>query len=81
MSTAWSLGLSVIAGVLVAWLALVGALRQAGQRYGRLRLVDVLRVLPELLMLLKGLATDRSLPRGARAWLGCCWPTWRCRPT
>jgi uncharacterized membrane protein YkvA (DUF1232 family) len=58
-------------GLIVVWLALIVALLLAGRRYERLGLGEMLRLLPDLLRLLKRLAGDRSLPRGVRVrlWL------------
>jgi uncharacterized membrane protein YkvA (DUF1232 family) len=53
------------------WLVLIVALLLAGRRYERLSLGEMLRLLPDLLRLLKRLAGDTSLPRGVRVrlWL------------
>ena len=58
-------------GLAVVWLALIVALLLAGRRYGRPGLGEMLRLLPDLLRLLKRLAGDRSLPGGVRVrlWL------------
>ena len=56
--------LGVVAGLLLAWLALLVALGLARPRGGLLR--EALRMLPDLLRLLSRLAVDRSLPRGPR---------------
>lgn len=54
--------------VVVGWLALVVALLLVRPK-GAL-LAESLRILPDLLRLLKNLATDRALPRGVRVRLG-----------
>ncbi|MFC8732900.1 DUF1232 domain-containing protein [Luteimicrobium sp. NPDC057192] len=60
-------GLAV--AVVAAWLALFVALLLVRPQGSVLR--EALRILPDLLRLLKSLATDRSLPRGVRVrlWL------------
>lgn len=65
----WSLVVAVLGGVLVAWSVLVAALWAA--RPGDLALGDALRLLPDLVRLLRRLAADASLPRGVRVrlWL------------
>ncbi|TFV54324.1 DUF1232 domain-containing protein [Mycobacterium sp. PS03-16] len=56
--------LGVGAGLLVAWLALVLALIALRPRGGLLR--EALRILPDVLRLVRRLAADRSLPAGVR---------------
>jgi len=56
--------LGVVAGVVLAWAALIAVLVVARPRGGLLR--EALRLLPDLLRLLPRLAADRSLPRRAR---------------
>ncbi|MDT4993587.1 MAG: hypothetical protein QOH97_3479 [Actinoplanes sp.] len=55
----------------MVWLVLLAALLLAGRRYERPSLGEMLRLLPDLLRLLKRLAGDKSLPRGVRVrlWL------------
>jgi len=67
----WKVGLGLVAGLVVAWLVLVVILVAAGRRYGGTTLRDLLRLLPDLLRLLRRLAADRTLPRGVRVrlWL------------
>ncbi|HEX8631731.1 MAG TPA: DUF1232 domain-containing protein [Catenuloplanes sp.] len=71
MDTAWQTVLGAALGLLVVWLGLIFALLLAGRGYERPGLIEVLRLLPDLVRLLKRLATDRTLPRGVRArlWL------------
>ncbi|SDU76540.1 Protein of unknown function [Jiangella alkaliphila] len=52
----------------VAWLALVLVLVVVRPRGGLLR--EALRLVPDVLRLMRGLAADRSLPRGVRIRLG-----------
>ncbi|MEV6489371.1 DUF1232 domain-containing protein [Actinoplanes sp. NPDC051633] len=58
-------------GLLVVWLALIAAMLVAGRRFERPGLGEMLRLLPDLLRLLKRLAGDRALPRAVRVrlWL------------
>ena len=58
---------SLAAGLLLAWVVLIGALIVARPRGGLLR--EALRLLPDLLRLLPRLAADRSLPRSVRVGL------------
>jgi uncharacterized membrane protein YkvA (DUF1232 family) len=60
--------LGVAAALLLAWVALVIALVIARPRGGLLR--EALRVLPDVLRLLRRLAADTTLPRGVRVRLG-----------
>lgn len=65
----WLAVLIGIAGAIVlAWLALVLVLLRIRPRDGLLR--EALRILPDVLRLLRRLATDRGLPRGVRIRLG-----------
>jgi uncharacterized membrane protein YkvA (DUF1232 family) len=60
---------AVAAGLAAAWLALAVALLLARPRGSALS--EAIRLLPDVLVLLKRLATDPTLPRGARVrlWL------------
>jgi uncharacterized membrane protein YkvA (DUF1232 family) len=60
----WTVLFGVAAGLLLLWLALVIALLVV--RPADLRVKDVLRLLPDSLVLLRRLAADRELPRGVR---------------
>jgi uncharacterized membrane protein YkvA (DUF1232 family) len=63
----WQPAVAVLTGVLVAYLAAVAALLVSARRHPEaLGLRGVLRLLPDLLRLLRGLAGDRTLPRGVR---------------
>jgi uncharacterized membrane protein YkvA (DUF1232 family) len=64
----WDLLIGVAAALVLAWLALVGALVVVRPRGGLLR--EALRLLPDVLRLVRRLAADRSLPRGVRIRLG-----------
>lgn len=67
--TVWLTLLAIVAGILLLWAALVAALWLT--RPDEIRLREVLRLLPDLLRLLRRLAADPSLPRGVRVriWL------------
>jgi len=60
---------AVVGGVLLLWLALLAALWLA--RPDEIRVRDAVRLLPDLVRLLRRLAADGSLPRGVRVrlWL------------
>jgi uncharacterized membrane protein YkvA (DUF1232 family) len=64
----WELLAGIAGGLLVAWLALVVTLWLARPSGGLLR--EGLRILPDLLRLVRRLAADRTLPRGVRVRLG-----------
>lgn len=54
----------LVAGLALTWLALALALLVVKPKGGLLK--EALRLLPDLIRLLKRLATDRTLPRGVR---------------
>lgn len=60
----WQTVVGVVAGLVLVYVALIGALLVARPRGTGLR--DALRLLPDVLRLVARLARDRSLPRGAR---------------
>ena len=66
MTGTWWLDLlvGVAVALLLAWLLLVAALLAARPRDGRL--TGALRLLPDVIRLVRRLAADRSLPRGVR---------------
>lgn len=65
----WALAASIAAGLLVLWAALLTALWAA--RPDQMSLRVALRLLPDVLRLLRRLAVDPALPRGVRVrlWL------------
>lgn len=69
MTTLLVVALGVVAGLVLLWVTLVLALWLA--RPSQLTLREVLRLLPDVVRLLRRLAADRSLPRGVRVrlWL------------
>ncbi|GAB7036704.1 MULTISPECIES: YkvA family protein [Catenuloplanes] len=64
----WQTLAGVAAALLLAWLGLLVALLAA--KPDGARLTEALRLLPDLLRLLRRLAADRDLPRGVRVRLG-----------
>lgn len=60
----WDLVIGVVGGLALMWLVLVVVLLVARPRGGALR--EALRILPDVLRLVRRLAADRSLPRGVR---------------
>jgi uncharacterized membrane protein YkvA (DUF1232 family) len=60
----WSVVVSVVSALLIAWAALVVALWLG--RPGDLQLTQIVRLLPDLLRLVRRLAADRDLPTGVR---------------
>ncbi|MEU8196498.1 YkvA family protein [Microbispora amethystogenes] len=64
----WDLAIGVLGALLLAWLALVLVLAALRPRGGLLR--EALRVLPDVLRLVRRLAADSTLPRGIRIRLG-----------
>ncbi|MDQ7802978.1 YkvA family protein [Amycolatopsis sp. A133] len=67
-SSGWDLLIGVAAALVLAWAALVVALVVVRPRGGLLR--EALRLLPDVLRLVRRLAADRTLPRGVRIRLG-----------
>ncbi|MGI8578535.1 MAG: YkvA family protein [Nocardioidaceae bacterium] len=69
MSNWWALALSLGAGIAVLWLVLIATLWIA--QPGQPRLREMLRLLPDVVRLLRRLAGDSTLPRGVRVrlWL------------
>ena len=63
----WQLLLSLVLGLALVWVLLVGALLLAARRTpDGVNLKDVLRLVPDVVRLIRRLATDPSLPRGVR---------------
>jgi uncharacterized membrane protein YkvA (DUF1232 family) len=65
----WDLLIGVAAALVLTWVALIVALVVVRPHGGLLR--EALRLLPDVLRLVRRLAADRSLPRGVRVrlWL------------
>jgi uncharacterized membrane protein YkvA (DUF1232 family) len=66
--TIWAVPAGLAVALLVCWLTLVAALPLA--RPEASLLAETVRILPDLLRLLRRLATDPTLPRGVRIRLG-----------
>jgi len=64
----WQALISIAVALLLIWIALLIALLAANP--GKAQLKEALRLLPDLLRLLRRLAADRTLPRGVRVRLG-----------
>jgi uncharacterized membrane protein YkvA (DUF1232 family) len=64
----WDLFIGVATALLLAWIALIAALAIVRPRGGLLR--EAMRILPDVLRLVRRLAADQSLPRGIRIRLG-----------
>ena len=64
----WDLLIGIAAALLVAWLVLVAVLLVARPRGNLLQ--EALRLLPDVLRLVRRLAADKTLPRGVRIRLG-----------
>ncbi len=67
----WQVLVVVAAGLLVLWIVLVAAFYALGRSYDDpTRLRDAVRIVPDVVRLLRRLVADRSLPRGVRVRLG-----------
>ncbi len=63
--------LVLLGGLAILWLALVLALYLAGRKLDNpTRLRDALRLIPDIVRMLRRMATDPTLPRGVRIRLG-----------
>jgi uncharacterized membrane protein YkvA (DUF1232 family) len=63
----WEIVIGVASGLVLLWLALVVSLFLIGRsRPGILQLGDALRLLPDVVRLLRRLAADPALPKGVR---------------
>jgi uncharacterized membrane protein YkvA (DUF1232 family) len=67
----WEVAIGVAVGLLLVWLALIAALYVVSRRQDdRTTFTDVLRLLPDVVRLLRRLVADGTLPRGVRIRLG-----------
>ena len=67
MNEWWQILLGIAAGLVVVWVAMVATLYLIARREeDPIRLRDLLRLVPDVLRLLRRLAADPSLPRGVR---------------
>jgi uncharacterized membrane protein YkvA (DUF1232 family) len=64
----WKIALGVLGGLALTWLVLIAALLVTRPQGGLLK--EALRLLPDMLRLLRRLAADSTLPRGVRWRLG-----------
>lgn len=63
----WQLAAEVLAGLVLVWLAMIVALFVVGRREDDpTSFTDVLRLIPDVVRLLRRLAADPTLPRGVR---------------
>jgi uncharacterized membrane protein YkvA (DUF1232 family) len=63
----WHVVLALVTGLALLWLALVVSLYLVGRRQAEpTRLRDALRLIPDVVRLLRRLAADPTLPRGVR---------------
>jgi len=66
----WQVLISVLGGFLLLWLVLIGALLWISRgRAEKIKLVDALRLGPDVVRLIRRLASDPTVPRGVRIWL------------
>ncbi|MGN6326328.1 YkvA family protein [Pseudolysinimonas sp.] len=66
----WAIPVAVVGGLLLLWVALVAALLIASRRSGdRTTLRDALRLVPDVVRLLRRLVADRAVPRRVRVGL------------
>ncbi|GAA1940887.1 DUF1232 domain-containing protein [Nocardioides marmoribigeumensis] len=70
-SVPWDLVIAVVGGLVLLWVVLVGALSLVARREDDpMTLRDVVRLVPDVVRLLRRLAADPELPRGVRWRLG-----------
>jgi len=66
----WQIVAGAIGGLVVLWLVLIAVLWRLSARDGeKIRLVDALRLGPDVLRLTRRLVSDPTVPRGVRLWL------------
>lgn len=71
MTPFWQVALAVVGGLALLWVILVLILWIEQRRHpGGASLRDLLRLAPDVVRLLKRLATDRTVSIGVRIWLG-----------
>jgi uncharacterized membrane protein YkvA (DUF1232 family) len=70
MTTRWEVGLAILGGLLLIWLVLVALLLVEQRRHpGGTGLRGALRLVPDVVRLLRRLIADRTVPFAVRAWL------------
>jgi uncharacterized membrane protein YkvA (DUF1232 family) len=63
----WAIVVAIAGGLVLLWVLLVIALLVGARRAGdRTRLADLLRLVPDVVRLLRRLVVDRSVPRSVR---------------
>jgi uncharacterized membrane protein YkvA (DUF1232 family) len=62
----WNIVIGVAAGLVLVWVGLIAALLASKGRFDLVALRGALRLLPDLLRLIKRLAADPELPLGVR---------------
>lgn len=62
----WQVPIAVAGGLVVLWVALLGALWGLGRGQDPLSVREALRLLPDVIRLLRGLVADRTVPRRVR---------------
>jgi uncharacterized membrane protein YkvA (DUF1232 family) len=66
----WQVLIGVLGGLVLLWLALIGALAWVSRGQAeKIKLVDALRLGPDVVRLTRRLAADPTVPRGVRVWL------------
>jgi uncharacterized membrane protein YkvA (DUF1232 family) len=66
----WQIPLVIVGGLVILWLVLLAALAVAARRRDPVGVREALRMLPDVIRLLRRLAADPTLPRGIRVRLG-----------
>ncbi|MEP6478802.1 MAG: DUF1232 domain-containing protein [Rhodoglobus sp.] len=68
--TWWQLTIAIVGGVLALWLVLLVLLTVAARASGdTTSMREALRLVPDVVRLVRRLAADRTVPRGVRIWL------------
>jgi uncharacterized membrane protein YkvA (DUF1232 family) len=66
----WQFPISILGGLLLLWLILLGLLWNASRKQpDKTRLRDALRLVPDVIRLVRRLAADPTVPRPVRTWL------------
>ena len=66
----WQILISAVGGVLLLWIALLVALALVARgKSEQIKLVDALRLVPDVIRLTRRLAADPTVPRRVRIWL------------
>ena len=66
----WQIALTVLGGILLLWLGLIAALALASRgQPDKVTVVEALRLLPDVVRLVRRLVADPLVPRAVRVWL------------